>query len=301
MLTLAPTTNISFGGFRMFSLGLGTLARPCLLQRRERPRRRVRRPRALGRYFSGRHRVRLFQPGMAGGLKTWGWTLCIVASISLPLGHAAQALTLADMAQFSTANAHGPFGAIELQAKSLLAPPKWRRLFEKLRLEEQALARCAENEAYCASAELKLWRRVVVSAANLEEWDQLRLVNRFYNEWPYKTDKELHGHDEYLASTLEFIRESGDCEDYVIAKYVTLRQLGFADHAIRIVIVEDGISGLRHSVLVVRWDDDFVVLDNLSDELLSHTQYRYYSPLYSVNETAWWLHVTYRATRTAAR
>jgi predicted transglutaminase-like cysteine proteinase len=53
-------------------------------------------------------------------------------------------------------------------------------------------------------------------------------TNRFLNDWRYKPDDQNYGQRDYWATPLEFLRRSGDCEDYAIAKYVTLRELGFA-------------------------------------------------------------------------
>ena len=47
------------------------------------------------------------------------------------------------------------------------------------------------------------------------------------------------------------MRMSGDCEDYAIAKFFALRQLGFGAEQMRIVILWDEIRGIGHAVLAV--------------------------------------------------
>ena len=86
------------------------------------------------------------------------------------------------------------------------------------------------------------------------------------------------------------MRRSGDCEDYSIAKFYALRQLGFSDEELRIVVLKDAIRGVGHAVLAVYTDDDIRILDSLSDMVLTHTVYRHYQPLSSVSEVARWMH-----------
>ena len=94
--------------------------------------------------------------------------------------------------------------------------------------------------------------------------DQLDAVNRFLNNWRYKEDFANYGRRDYWASPLEFFLRSGDCEDYAIAKYVTLRELGFSAEALRLVVVQDVVRDLAHAVLAVYLDDQVYILDNLT-------------------------------------
>lgn len=75
---------------------------------------------------------------------------------------------------------------------------------------------------------------------------------------------------DYWASPREFRENSGDCEDYSIAKYFTLRALGVPKENMRIVVLMETIRNLPHAVLVVYMDGDAYVLDNLSRQVLPH-------------------------------
>ncbi|MDD2267394.1 transglutaminase-like cysteine peptidase [Sulfuricurvum sp.] len=64
-------------------------------------------------------------------------------------------------------------------------------------------------------------------AKDLSEMEKLEKVNEFFNQTPYASDKDVWGVSDYWATRLEFIgKDRGDCEDYVIAKYFTLKELG---------------------------------------------------------------------------
>lgn len=56
---------------------------------------------------------------------------------------------------------------------------------------------------------------------------KLEEVNNFFNKVPYVDDINIWGQKDYWATPLEFLgKDKGDCEDYVIAKYFSLRNLG---------------------------------------------------------------------------
>ena len=128
-------------------------------------------------------------------------------------------------------------------------------------------------------------------AADRTRQDQLQLVNQFFNRWPYKSDSQAFGRREYWASPSVFMARSGDCEDYAIAKYFALRQLGFDKEELRIVVLYDRIRNLGHAVLAVYGGNDILILDSLSNFITTHTRYRHYIPQYSMNETTRWAHV----------
>lgn len=121
--------------------------------------------------------------------------------------------------------------------------------------------------------------------------EQLRLVNAFWNDWPYREDKDNWGQPDYWEIPAEFLKKSGDCEDYAIIKYFTLKEMGVDPQSMRIVVLRDTIRNLAHAVLVVYSNGDAYVLDNLSNIVLSHRRISNYSPQYSVNEFGRWAHI----------
>ncbi|MGV7005372.1 transglutaminase-like cysteine peptidase [Desulfovibrio sp. QI0442] len=119
----------------------------------------------------------------------------------------------------------------------------------------------------------------------------LRYVNSFWNTWPYVEDIVNWRQEDYWEIPAEFLKKSGDCEDYSIIKYFSLKELGIPPESMRVVVVRDTIRNFAHAVLVVYLNDDAFILDNLSNSVLSHTKVRQYSPQYSVNEFGRWAHM----------
>ena len=141
------------------------------------------------------------------------------------------------------------------------------------------------------------WADLRQKAQGMSRLDQLRLVNGFWNRWPYREDIVNWGRQDYWAIPAEFLGKSGDCEDYAIVKYYTLKELGFDPRDMRLVVLRDTVRNLAHAVLAVYMDGDAYILDNLSNSVRSHKFMTNYLPQYSVNEFGRWMHFRTKAAR----
>ncbi|WP_282606533.1 transglutaminase-like cysteine peptidase [Pelagibius sp. Alg239-R121] len=198
--------------------------------------------------------------------------------------------TLSDLTKSLQTASPGIFRTIEFKSKSFKALPQWRRVLDQVKQEQKAFQSCTNNAANCSSEVQKSWREIIISARNLNRQEKLRAVNRYFNRWPYKFDQEVFGVNEYWASPVEFMTRSGDCEDFSIAKYFALKELGFSEQEMRVVIVMDRIRNIGHAILAIYEKNDILVLDSLSNVILSHSKYKHYLPQYSMNETTRWAH-----------
>ena len=216
-------------------------------------------------------------------------SLALAACASCPAGLRAQ--SLADFAQAAQNQGKGLFGSTEIPSLSFEALPQWRRVLAVMEQERPVYQACLADPTHCSSNTQSIWRQIVVQASKLPQPEQLHAVNRFFNRWPYKLDPEIYGRSEYWASPSEFMSSSGDCEDFAIAKFFALRDLGLGNDDMRIVILFDRIRNIGHAVLAVYRDSDALILDSLSNMIVSHSKYRHYLPQYSMNETLRWAHV----------
>ena len=164
--------------------------------------------------------------------------------------------------------------------------PHWSRVMASAERQTEAFYNCQGN---CSSAAF-IWQKIIRQAHGLARLDQLKRVNSFFNRWPYRIDIDVYGEIDYWATPDEFLRLSGDCEDYSITKYYALRKLGFKIDDMRIVLLKDNIRNIFHAVLAVELDEEIYILDNLTDMVLSHLKYEHYVPQYSVNEFHQWAH-----------
>ncbi len=138
--------------------------------------------------------------------------------------------------------------------------------------------------------QLRDWQAFLEKLAGLGPEAQLAAVNRQINQVSYREDSANWGEPDYWAAPGEFFANGGDCEDYAIAKYYSLRALGFAAEQMRIVVLQDLARRQPHAVLVVMHDGAELVLDNLNDVIVTWSELPAYRATYSVNELAYWLH-----------
>ena len=158
------------------------------------------------------------------------------------------------------------------------------------------------NTLLCAKGVLSLCRSEDMvsdfdaSLLNLRRSVQhLPAVNHHVNKVSYVEDWANYHERDYWATPGEFFGNGGDCEDYAIAKYLLLRELGIDPNAMRIVVVMDQFRDTAHAVLAIYVGNDILVLDNLSRVIEPHELVDKYVPVYSLNENHAWLHTRPRA------
>ncbi|MEF2145154.1 MAG: transglutaminase-like cysteine peptidase [Desulfovibrionaceae bacterium] len=181
------------------------------------------------------------------------------------------------------------FGTVEFKAP-IKALPKWLGVRNKVSSNPglMPLASLSAQQKKTAAAE---FRRIKAEAKTQDPLKTITQVNLLFNKFPYRLDKEVYGVSDYWATPSEFIRKSGDCEDYSITKYYALKEMGFPIDDMRIVVLIDRIRGIAHAVLAVYINDTAYILDNLTNMVYPHTKFKHYVPQYSVNEKYRWAHV----------
>jgi predicted transglutaminase-like cysteine proteinase len=120
----------------------------------------------------------------------------------------------------------------------------------------------------------------------------LRKTNEFMNQVPYYSDSVLWNQEDYWATPVEMLSIfGGDCEDYSIAKYLSLKELGIPAERLRITYVKAKSVGESHMVLAYypRPDADPLILDNLVKEIKPASQRPDLEPVYSFNDDDIWL------------
>jgi len=182
------------------------------------------------------------------------------------------------------------FNTVAYKNESLDALPQWQRVLEEIAKEKETYNRCVNASAPCAPKALLAWRAMIKGQSGQSKMAQMRAVNRFVNQWAPKRDIDNYQQPDFWSSPLTFLRQSGDCEDYAIIKYVSLREMGFDADQLRIVVVRDTLRDLAHAILVVEHEGEIFILDNLYQAVLPQVRVRQYLPYYSVNEQARWAH-----------
>ena len=99
------------------------------------------------------------------------------------------------------------------------------------------------------------------------------------------SDWAQYGFADFWASPLQTLSNgAGDCEDYAIVKYVALRELGIVPGDLRLVIVRDNMRQTDHAVVAVRYEREWLILDNRTFAILNTEQDRHYYPLFVMDD-----------------
>lgn len=159
-------------------------------------------------------------------------------------------------------------------------------------LTEQTLDQAEKKYGSGARKRLAAWMDLLQGNKEASEQEKLKRVNSFLNELPFINDA-LHWHrQDYWATPIEFLASSGgDCEDFSIAKYFSLRLLGVADDKMNLTYVKAVKLNQAHMVLTYYESPGAVplVLDNLTDAILPADQRDDLIPIYSFNGSGLWL------------
>lgn len=121
-------------------------------------------------------------------------------------------------------------------------------------------------------------------AKDQNDLGKLQEVNDFFNRTPYASDFEVWGISDYWATRVEFIgKDKGDCEDYVIAKYFTLKELGIAPSKLYMTYAKSVRYNAAHMVLTYYQTPDSIplVLDNYNYNIFPATQRKDLIPIFS--------------------
>lgn len=159
------------------------------------------------------------------------------------------------------------------------------------KLHSLAQQRYGTSSATTVSA----WRKMVEESRALPDADKLAKVNTFFNrQMVYDTDAVIWQQEDYWATPLEFMgRGSGDCEDFAIAKYITLRLLGVSDPSLRLIYVRaktGATTSVAHMVLgfYPEPSQQPMILDNLITSVRLASQRPDLSPVFSFNSSGLW-------------
>lgn len=140
------------------------------------------------------------------------------------------------------------------------------------------------------------WRRMLEESRALGEQEKLSAVNSFFNRrMLFEDDIVVWQQNDYWATPLEFMgRGAGDCEDFSIAKYMSLLLLGVPNHKLRLIYVRARIGATRSQAHMVlgyyeQATDEPLVLDNLIGSIRPAAMRPDLLPVFSFNNEGLWV------------
>jgi len=162
-----------------------------------------------------------------------------------------------------------------------------------LLIDQSLLDRVEKKYGAAAKQRFVDWQSLIENGKSWPEAEKLERVNNFFNgNVEFVDDIILWQKTDYWAAPTEFLAKgAGDCEDYSIAKYFTLVEMGVDESKLRITYVKALALNQAHMVLTYFDSPRAVplVLDNLKPSIVPATQRSDLQPVYSFNGTGLWL------------
>ena len=175
---------------------------------------------------------------------------------------------------------------------------------------ERLLASVTQRWGGAVSTRFNTWQGLVVGNKSTTDAERLKRTNDFFNRnITFGDDTAVWAQEDYWATPLETLgKGSGDCEDYVIAKYFTLKEMGVEPGKLRLIYVRaktgstDSTALQAHMVLAyyAKPDAEPLVLDNLIADIRPASRRPDLVPVFSFNSEGIFTGVSGKDTTPAA-
>lgn len=222
--------------------------------------------------FAWRDSLYLAGQGLRDVMRNVGRLASLSATMTTPSRATAPAVRNVDL---------NVFGSVVIPAGKLPMSGNWSRVTADISLCQ---SNCTGLGRYLTD--------VSKEAEKLPTLAAMQLVNRTVNKSvKYRTDKALWGKDDYWATPAEIIaRRAGDCEDFAIAKMAMLREAGFEQNQLQLIVLKDVRKQVFHAVLAVHTEGGTYILDNMNNVVARDTEQRNYFPIMSFAEGKSYIH-----------
>jgi predicted transglutaminase-like cysteine proteinase len=182
------------------------------------------------------------------------------------------------------------FDTNEKKSTNLKPFPKWTSMVARFETQGKRDDGDCGKATYHPCAVVQ-WKEMLAGLRDKPLKEKLKKINDWGNAHPYVLDQINWGVEDFWETPHEFMSINGDCEDYAIAKYYSLRALGMGDEQMRIMIVQDyNLGGIIHAILGVYDGDEIFILDNQIPQVMPASKIFHYRPIYGINESWWWVY-----------
>ena len=138
------------------------------------------------------------------------------------------------------------------------------------------------------------WEHMLGETRSQNEAEKVRVVNNFFNRRiAFDDDINIWGQNDYWATPMETMGKGrADCEDFSIAKYYSLLELGVPLNKLRLVYVKAQQNGSLQAHMVLAYYSspaaDPMILDNLVTDIRPASRRGDLSPIFSFNSAGLW-------------
>ncbi len=200
------------------------------------------------------------------------------------------ATAFAGVAEASRNSSPSYFRSTETPNTNLKPFKKWNMALARYSKETATARKGTCNEKKMNKCYYERWMKFLKKIKDKSPLEQVKAVNTAMNRAKYITDDVNWGKKDYWSTPGEFFTRYGDCEDFAITKYLSLKILGFKEDLLRVVVLKDLNLKIGHAVLIVFLNGKSLVLDNQIKQVVEAKTIRHYLPIYSINAKNWWRH-----------
>ena len=172
------------------------------------------------------------------------------------------------------------FSTIKAYSASQLKP--WQALKSRQRAAHYDPSLARGSQSYQA------WQIYLNSLRYEPKLRQMMAVNNWFGQFPYRLDSQVYQTHDYWATPQEYFAYGGDCEDIAIAKYESLKKLGFSPDDMKVAIVYDADTYRDHAFLIVKHEGADYVLDNREKMTVVRYLKHRYKPHFMFNDEKVW-------------
>lgn len=159
-------------------------------------------------------------------------------------------------------------------------------------ISEETLKTVRSKYGVNAEKRLLAWQKLIREDDSTTDMEKLEKVNTFFNRVHFVSDQKHWGKKDYWATPVEFLATGGgDCEDFSLAKYFTLKALGVPESKLNMTYVKAIKLNQAHMVITYYETPKSVplVLDNLVKTIKPATKRTDLAPVFSFNGSGLWM------------
>lgn len=159
-------------------------------------------------------------------------------------------------------------------------------------IDQETLTKAKKKYGVEAYYRLVKLQDLIRNDTSTNDIQKLKKVNLFFNQLEFISDSLHYQKEDYWATPIELLASGGgDCEDFSLAKYFTLKAMGVAEKKLNLTYVKAVKLNQAHMVMTYFKTPgaDPLVLDNLINTIKPASQRVDLLPVYSFNGTGLWL------------
>lgn len=158
---------------------------------------------------------------------------------------------------------------------------------------DRLMASFTQRWGAATTTKFNAWQALLQGLRAGADVERLKRINDFFNrQITFGEDSAIWNQPDYWATPMETLgRGAGDCEDFAIAKYFSLKEVGVAPEKLRLIYVRakvgstDAVASQAHMVLAyyAQPDAEPLVLDNLINDIRPASRRPDLVPVFSFN------------------